>query len=81
MAVCAVFVAGVLTATVDPIATCPGYVLLDSAEYMLNNTLTGLVAFPAASEFSGAWAAGFVLPIVFAVVAWSCGVIMSQLKR
>lgn len=81
MATCAIPVNGSLVLTADPVGSCTGYILQDAAEYMLNNTLVGLTAFPAPSEFSGAWAAGFILPITFALVGWACGAVLSPLKK
>lgn len=81
MAACAVIANGAITLTADPVGSCPGYVLQDAAEYMLNSTLAGLVARPDVAEFAAVWAAGFILPISLALVGWACGAVMSPLRR
>ena len=81
MASCVNFDAlGNLFQTGDPIASCSGFVLLDSTEFTDFPTLQSIFNMPLAADLSQLWMVGFSLPIIIYLTAWGFGVVINWFK-
>ena len=70
----------------DAQGKCPlgSAVLMTQTEYeavSIAPTLSEVFKMPEAADINGAWAAGFIPVMSFALVAWGVRAIVSQLKR
>lgn len=66
--------AGYLVPSLDPMAECTGFALLDSSEWLLSGAMWTL---PSYNDLAYVWLAGFSIPVTLFLISWCIGSLLS----